>query len=83
MQVRGSLTYTLWRSRVALLERLATVPEASFDEADLHQLFQARVLLDPPGARPSLHLRSCCACRHWRMLGSALVGLGALEYGQP
>jgi hypothetical protein len=39
--------------RVAILEKLSTVPEASFDDADLHQLFQAYVLLDPPG-------ESCC-----------------------
>lgn len=36
--------------RVALLEKLGTVPEATFDDADLHQLYQAYVLLDPPGA---------------------------------
>ncbi|BDA49701.1 probable RAP domain-containing protein, chloroplastic [Coccomyxa sp. Obi] len=36
---------------VALLEKLGTVPEATFDDADLHQLYQAYVLLDPPGLR--------------------------------
>lgn len=35
---------------MALLEKLGTVPEATFDDADLHQLYQAYVLLDPPGA---------------------------------
>jgi hypothetical protein len=35
---------------VALLEKLGTVSEATFDDADLHQLYQAYVLLDPPGA---------------------------------
>lgn len=37
--------------RVAILEKLGTVPEATFDDADLHQLYQAYVLLDPPGAQ--------------------------------
>jgi len=37
------------RARVAILEKLSTVPEATFDDADLHQLYQAYILLDPPG----------------------------------
>jgi hypothetical protein len=52
---------------VALLEKLATVPEASFDDADLHLLYQAHVLLDPPGARSSLLSPLCSACSHMRM----------------
>lgn len=45
------LTSRGWCLRVALLEKLGTVPEATFDDADLHQLYQAYVLLDPPGAQ--------------------------------
>lgn len=48
--VEHVLTCASTCGRVALLEKLALVPEASFDDADLHLLFQAHALLDPPGA---------------------------------
>lgn len=35
--------------RVAIFEKLATVSQTSFDDADLLQLYQAQSLLDPPG----------------------------------
>ena len=38
--------------RVAIFEKLATVSETSFDDADLLQLYQAKSLLDPPGVQP-------------------------------
>lgn len=36
----------------AVLEKLAHAPAASFDDTDLHQIFQAYQLLDPAGANP-------------------------------
>lgn len=39
--------------RVAIFEKLATISETSFDDADLLQLYQAQSLLDPPGVLPS------------------------------
>ena len=35
--------------RVAIFEKLATIAEGNFDNADLLQLYQAQALLDPPG----------------------------------
>ncbi|CAL5220538.1 g2573 [Coccomyxa viridis] len=36
---------------VAIFEKLASVNETSFDDADLLQLYQAKSLLDPPGVQ--------------------------------
>ena len=38
--------------RVAIFEKLASISETSFDDADLLQLYQAQSLLDPPGVHP-------------------------------
>ena len=70
LAVTCMLTWHDCCSRVALLEKLATVPEATFDDADLHQLYQAYVLLDPPG----VHFAMCpsqdhCGRRHRSQLG--------------
>lgn len=39
-----------WR---LLLDKLATVPPCSFDDADQHQLYQVYMLLDTTGSSPS------------------------------
>lgn len=38
-----------WR---LLLDKLATVPPSSFDDADQHQLYQVYMLLDTTGSSP-------------------------------
>ncbi len=38
------------RGRRAILDKLASVPVTSFDDADLGQLYQALILLDHPSA---------------------------------
>ena len=49
--------------RVAIFEKLASITETSFDDADLLQLYQAQSLLDPPGMPPEHQLfASACYC---------------------
>ena len=44
-----------WR---LLLDKLATVPPSSFDDADQHQLYQVYMLLDTTGTPSLTHIPS-------------------------